>query len=378
MPDRTRLTVEQTASVMDRKKTGKERLQDSKERRRRLSRERAKRHYERQKQNTKVQRNEAKDETGGAHPGGFSSRQAFKRSLDRVREVLPRTPEKRAKIVKTLTESPETKAKLDQSHDTPLEGIKEMIGSVKQKRSDDARVAMTVGLSMLCSGATSQQQMAKELGINRRRIAASLQHRKNVLQNLQGSSWTKIGRKTRSDATPEADKTKAYDFWASPGISRPTGNKRDVARKRTGPNQYIEHEKQILEKTQTEVYREFKEKYPNIKMGQRFFEGCKPFFVIPTRIQDRNSCCCRIHIEIHMLFKSCMSFRRKLIAESPGTVNAETYDHLSDLVNSTICERSAGRKYNDKSCIYRECERCGTDKFKLLPEEKNATTTEKV
>ena len=34
-------------------------------------------------------------------------------------------------------------------------------------------------------------------------------------------------------------------------------NKRDVARERVAPKEYIEDEKQILEMTQTEVFKEF-------------------------------------------------------------------------------------------------------------------------
>ena len=73
-------------------------------------------------------------------------------------------------------------------------------------------------------------------------------------------------RKRRNDATPEEHI--ACDFWASPGISRPTGNKRDVVLEQIAPKEYFEHEKQILEKTQNEVYNEFRAKFPEVKMGQ--------------------------------------------------------------------------------------------------------------
>ena len=69
-------------------------------------------------------------------------------------------------------------------------------------------------------------------------------------------------RKTRSDALSERERTLAFEFWASPGNSRPTGNKSDVKRKRLGPKEYIEHEKQILEKTQSEIFQDFKKKIP--------------------------------------------------------------------------------------------------------------------
>lgn len=61
---------------------------------------------------------------------------------------------------------------------------------------------------------------------------------------------------------------------------------------------------------------EFKEKHPQIEMGQRYFEKCKPFFVIPARLKDRNSCCCTAHVEIQMLFTSCMNYRKSLALDT--------------------------------------------------------------
>ena len=87
-----------------------------------------------------------------------------------------------------------------------------------------------------------------------------------------------------------------YDFWLSPDISHPTGNKSDIKRERLGPNIYPLHMTQVLEKTQTEAYIDFVAKYPDIKFGQRTLDKLKPFFVRPASEKDRNTCCCRYHI----------------------------------------------------------------------------------
>jgi hypothetical protein len=39
-----------------------------------------------------------------------------------------------------------------------------------------------------------------------------------------------------------------YDFWLSPGISHPTGNKSDIKRERLGPNINASHMAQVIEK----------------------------------------------------------------------------------------------------------------------------------
>jgi hypothetical protein len=88
-----------------------------------------------------------------------------------------------------------------------------------------------------------------------------------------------------------------YDFWLSPGISHPTGNKSDIKRERLGPNIYASHMAQVIEETQTDAYIDFVAKYPDIKIGQRTFDKLNPFFVRPASEKDRNTCCCRYHTE---------------------------------------------------------------------------------
>ena len=83
--------------------------------------------------------------------------------------------------------------------------------------------------------------------------------------------WALYKRRQRARAKEELAKK---DFWASPDISRTTPNKKDIVRKRLAPKTYVTHPKQILEKTQTEAFLEFKQKYPQTKMGQRTFESC--------------------------------------------------------------------------------------------------------
>ncbi|XP_031563965.1 uncharacterized protein LOC116299446 [Actinia tenebrosa] len=207
--------------------SGKERLERSIERRKRLNRERARRFYENRKKKRSPSFN----------------RQTKKRLLEKVRKILPSTPEKKASIVKSLLESPNSRQILIESghvntekdtHEqqristvtSAINNVREAITTIKHKRNSDARVAETT------------------------------------------TNWTYLTRKTRNDAVPEERKL-AFNFWSDKGISRPTGNKRDISRLRVGPRQYIEHEKQILEKTQTEVFLAFKQMYPNIEIGQR-------------------------------------------------------------------------------------------------------------
>lgn len=113
-----------------------------------------------------------------------------------------------------------------------------------------------------------------------------------------------------------------------------------TVQERIAPNEYIEHKKQVLEMTQNEALSEFKAKYPEVKVGQRTFEHCKPFYVASAKPEDRNSCCCRTHYETCMLFTSCMNFRKQLVKELPE--RGQDYlinTHLTQLVDNTLCPK---------------------------------------
>ncbi|CAC5406377.1 unnamed protein product [Mytilus coruscus] len=133
-------------------------------------------------------------------------------------------------------------------------------------------------------------------------------------------------KKTRSDASSEDEKRQVYEYWKKSGISRPTGNKSDVKRERLGPNIYASHMIQILEKTQTEVYTDFRIENPEIKISQRSFENCKPFFVRPIRQKDRQTCCCRYHVEIKSSFKA---YEESDESESAMNVKWEKFEYIN-------------------------------------------------
>ena len=368
------------------KKSGAERLKESKERKREKVRERVRRCRERRKEEALEEaRNGAED--GEQMLSAFNNRTARKRAVDKVKEALPLTPEKRVEVVSSVLDSPTVRdalinkgvltsteqRKKAELHDAIVQDASSLLSEVKDSRCNDSRAAVQMGLSLLCgntvSGNRLQSSVSEVLGINRRRIAMSTSHRVEVLCD-KSLGWTLVKRKKRSDAISEENSKLAYDFWASPGNSRQTGNKKDLARERIGPNKYLEHEKQILEKTQTEIFNEFKVKYPTVKMCQRSVESCKPFFVVPARPADRNSCCCRAHVEIRMLFIDCMKFRKNVIKQQPDKGrDYPTYEHLNDLVNCTLCPKLEGEDYYASECCDRECESCGVHLFQLLDEE---------
>ena len=82
-------------------------------------------------------------------------------------------------------------------------------------------------------------------------------------------------------------------------------------RKRIGRGQRVENPLHYLEISQTQLYLEFCEANPNIKVGQRSFEYCKPWYV--KRLDERNTCCCRYHVEMKYVFQTWQGFHKEHI-----------------------------------------------------------------
>jgi hypothetical protein len=217
------------------------------------------------------------------------------------------------------------------------------------------------------------KRLSDELKLAPRRLSGGRKIRTTILKN-EKSCWTVTKRKTRKDALSEETKKTCYEFWLSSGISRPTGNKKDVKRERLGPKLYTSHVIYVLEKTQTEAYLEFKKAQPDIKISQRMFDKCRPFFVRPVRQQDRQTCCCRYHVETKSLFKSCMNFRKKILSDKEDEIenvpeNVVLFNSLSEVGDATLCPATEGNI--DIACLDRKCDQCGVQNLQLLPEEKN-------
>ena len=185
------------------KKSGAERLKESIERKKQQTRER-------------VQRFRAKKkELGGTHRGSggpFKHLGAKKRAVDKVKEVLPVTPEKKAAVLSKVLESPTTRQTLALKdlvssveakkeadvHSAIVADACNLIRTIKDGRSKDSRAAMQCCVSLLCGDNVSRNKMqkavAETLTINRERIRSGIKHWKRVLSDTS-EGWTVVKRK---------------------------------------------------------------------------------------------------------------------------------------------------------------------------------------
>ena len=319
----------------------------------------------------------------------FSNRMSKYRAIKQLKAALPKTPIKRVAVLQgyASSRSPsgnKLKSYLSSCKDNCIgqkivENLTGFIQSTKKRRSDEGRNALTIVTASVSgeniSSCKAKINLSSKLGIRPRRIAGGKRLRDKIIVS-EKFAFQFTSRKKRKDAISEESKKIIYDFWKSPQISRPTGNKKDMKRQRIAPKEYIEHTIQILEKTQTEAYIEFKDQHPDINVSQRAFESLKPFYVIPVRPKDRDTCCCRAHTEIRMVFKRCMEFRKKSLKHTctPNDTSAfPVFSSVNDLVRKTLCPKENDECYNDYNldCLNRQCDKCGVSNLKLLDAETN-------
>ena len=370
---------------------------EKKEKIRQQTRERVKRFREKQREeNRGLQASNIETEAGPSTPQQtpFSNRMAKKRALARTLQALPETPEKKAELLDKIASSPRTRRILvkkglvktpeEEKEMTALRAlaadISEGVEHVKKSGSNANRAAYsafkTLAFGKNVSQSRAKRSLSKLVHLDRRCVSQAIQDRSKILAG-EKKSWLYTERKTRGDAISEDVKQLAFNFWTHEA-SRPTGDRKDIVRQRTGKKQYVEHVKHVLEKTQTEAYLEFKALNPEVKLKQRKFEALKPFFVRAAKERDRRSCLCRKHVEIQIVFKDCMKFRKAAVKKNGNPDSVQIPTTLTEAVNLTLCQKPEGSEYHKIKCLNRDCNLCGVQKFQMLPEELSDETDEVV
>lgn len=174
--------------------------------------------------------------------------------MDKTKNILPKTPEKKVEIIKNLVCSPQTRKALHEeglvkevealrAMATDLSGVIEVLKHDKKKESQAAFGAM----KLLAFGETVKKKrltssVSKPVSLNRRSISKGIKHRAEVLEGDE-PSWLFTKRKPRIDSVKEVKQT-ICQFWTVEA-SRPTGDKKDLVRKRIGPKQYLVHAKRV-------------------------------------------------------------------------------------------------------------------------------------
>ena len=130
-----------------------------------------------------------------------------------------------------------------------LDGVKDS-GSKEKRAAFTAFKSLAFGENIKKSRA--KRSLGKLVNLNEKSISEAIKHRESILKG-DTPSWLYTKRKVRQDAISEEDVKKVFNYWAHTA-SRPTGDKKDVLKQRIGKQDYVQHAKHVLEKTQTDAF----------------------------------------------------------------------------------------------------------------------------
>lgn len=132
------------------------------------------------------------------------------------------------------------------------------MNTLKTLGSNEKRAALKAFTSPACGENINKTRARKSLGkiveFNARSISKAIKTQKSILKG-DTESWLYTKRKVRQDAISQEDGKTIFNYWTNTA-SRPTGDKKDIVKKRIGKQQYVHHAKHILEKTQTKAFLE--------------------------------------------------------------------------------------------------------------------------
>ncbi|KAJ8300504.1 LOW QUALITY PROTEIN: hypothetical protein KUTeg_022023 [Tegillarca granosa] len=266
-----------------------------------------------------------------AQNSSFSSRSTKCRQVKKTKSTLPKTPTKRAEVVKSLIRSPTTceilskegvivtpecKRKLDVA-DQLISSLKENVNDVKQSNSS--------------------------------------QSEKKSKQITNRTWWQKQVRKRRKDSLNDNIKLLVKKYYLSAEVSREVPNKREVVKVKTSDGKKETLQKHVMTMTLDNAFKNFKAINPNIKIGFTMFRKLKPENVRKISETSRRSCLCQVCCNIAL----------------------KTDLNKDRLAAETLCP------YQDTPsapCLNRTCELCGTQKLTeylkpIIEESKDAKVT---
>ena len=146
----------------------------------------------------------------------------------------------------------------------------------------------------------------------------------------------------------EAVKGLVQTFWHD--NTRPSSNMKDVLKHCRGSRNNEPHFKHYLDMTQTQLFEMFKVSHVELRLGQRYFEKCKPWYVRIHTIQ--NTCCCRYHIEFDLYYHTFAHTDHFLhpnhVQECSSIVPPMS---SKDFIHSIMCPRQDGQTHYLKQCV---------------------------
>ena len=155
-------------------------------------------------------------------------------------------------------------------------------------------------------------------------------------------------REIRSDSLSQDVKEKVDHHYNQPSVSTTLPDKRSVKHGQ---------ERKVLDRPLKEVYKEFKQDHPEVKVGFSTFAANKPSNIHTSRKQQWYSCLCEACTNVDLKLRALNNFATKV--RKPEQKVHDRYEAL----NITLCSKEENQKFHRLECINRQCENCSTDLF---------------
>ena len=305
-------------------------------------------------------------ETEAKASSGFTSYSAERRTLRKVKDVLPQTPMKKARVIECISRSQNTSKILEK------EGIILSPASRKQ---------LNMGQDLTSTINNKLAEAKPKGGCRKDRLIAYKQlkdvvsgikpHRKprqpsyltkyfEVKSGIQVQKrmwWESELRKRRKDRLSPEVKEAVADFYHQPEISREVpGKAAVVVTKEKGKT--VALTKHLMSMTMEEAYKRFKEIKPEIKIGLTSFKKLKPFNVKKVSELSRRTClcttCCNLALKLDALkrFVGCLQAPTDELKKLSGFSKA-------DMSLASLCDMG-NQVHPNLRCLERSCTNCNS------------------
>ena len=250
-------------------------------------------------------------------------------------EVL-HTPRKRAKLF------------VNQSSRTAIE--KELVfhfyicDQLREKYAVSRKNRKNMQILSKIFGSTSRMKKYRTITKARKEFGTS---RKILRSNNQRKlSQFIYERKMYCAAVKDGTRRKVKAFFEQDNVSRATSGKKETVtrQKKKRQKRYLLQPLKVLHKQFITEYQKDK------KMSISTFRRLKPFWIVKPRIQDRETCLCKLHENTRLMHS---------VLKHNGFLEEQS---ILDVVKSTVCDE------NSKDCCYRECPKCKDKCVVFLPE----------
>ena len=303
-------------------------------------------------------------------------RSSIWKNMKKVLHVLPKTPHKKAKIIKALVHhSPNTESKLSTDmktnddikrglmFDSLVDSMKSKVSETKPRTKGQIKSRNMV-YEVLKSVAVGKKSKKYRVSLRLKKLTG---FNKSV-KIKKVAPWVEKCRKKRRDAIQPYVIEMVHNFYRSEAISRILPNKKDVTLDEHGLPTYT----YVMCVTKQEAYEQFTEQHA-IKIGKRTFDKLKPKQVKPINLKSRICCLCIICQNVSLkcqVFKEFTNGINRICVNSSGP-EKESIEHIikkmssgeipkdkKNIVGSIVCP------FVDEvspDCVKGKCSNCGVN-----------------